>query len=237
MKPEIIVALDFNNLEKVQLLVSEVGDLVDFYKVGLEAFISIGPCVLEYLKNMGKKIFLDLKLHDIPNTVKKAAMAAEGYNVDIISLHIQGGTQMIADAASSLKGNISINRAKPMLVGITVLTSLNEAYLKEYKISTHSVEDYALHLAQIGKLSGLDGVVCSAFEVERIKKCLGASFVTICPGIRMPDDLVSDQKRVATPILAKNAGADYIVVGRPITDAVDKQIAAMKILEALNGQY
>ena len=230
MKPEIIVALDYSRINEVKDIVNSLGDAITFYKIGLEAFISIGKESLEFLKSQNKKIFLDLKLHDIPNTVKKASLrAAEIYDIDILSLHIQGGTEMILETKKLLQ-NTELNNGKiPLLFGITVLTSLDDLYLRDFNINCERIQDYVVHLANIGKNAGLDGVVCSVGEAIFVKQSCGSAFKVICPGIRLDGSKADDQKRVYTPIDAKSAGADYIVMGRSITESLDPKGVVEKI--------
>lgn len=231
MTPEIIVALDYNKLSEIESIVENLGNAINSYKVGLEAFISNGKKVLEYLKRQNKKIFLDLKLHDIPNTVKKAALAASQYNINILSLHIQGGFDMISATQTFLNSNLQKDK-RPLLIGITALTSLDDKYIRDFKLNFDNIEEYTLHLANIGKKSGLDGVVCSVGEVKAIKNLCGNNFKVICPGIRLDRTNVNDQKRVYTPSDAKKCGADYIVVGRAITDSVEP----LNVVERIMGE-
>jgi orotidine-5'-phosphate decarboxylase len=229
--PEIIVALDYSKFSEIKSIVENLGNAINFYKVGLEAFISIGKEALEYLKVKNKKIFLDLKLHDIPNTVKKAALAASYYNVEILSLHIQGGVEMISDTQAHISSSLRIDN-RPLLIGITALTSLDDKYINDFKINFNCIENYALHLANIGKHAGLNGVVCSVGEVKAVKKLCGNDFKVVCPGIRLDKTNVNDQKRVYTPLYAKQNGADYIVIGRAITENREP----LKIVESITEE-
>ena len=237
MVPEIIIALDYNNFSEIKSIVDNLGKFVTFYKVGLEAFVSIGRETLEYLEKEHKRIFLDLKFHDIPNTVKKAAVAAiENYKIDLLSIHIQGGIEMISETKKAIDSIFSPIDNKPLLIGITVLTSLDDKYLKVNKIDFKNVQEYALHLANAGKNAGLDGVVCSVGEALLIKKLCGNSFKVICPGIRLEKDKVNDQKRVYTPLDAKLAGADFIVIGRAVTESKDPINVVKNIIGELKNE-
>jgi len=216
--PEIIVALDTKELNFVTQLIDDIGDEVNYYKVGLESFVYFGHKIIDIIKSKNKKIFLDLKFHDIPNTVSNATLSAAELGVDIVNLHCQGGLQMLKAASEALlefchKRNIP----KPLLIGVTLLTSLDINYLKEMKIGFESELHYVLHLAKIAKKANLDGVVSSALETKLIKENIGEDFITITPGIRPIFASLDDQKRVATPKDAVNMKTDFIVIGRPIT--------------------
>jgi orotidine-5'-phosphate decarboxylase len=235
MKPEIVVALDFDNIDSAKNIVEQASDAVTWYKVGLELFVSDGQRVIEYLKNQNKKIFLDLKFHDISNTVQKAVLASLKYETDMVNIHTQGGYEMmksVVDKVNNVCEHENISR--PLLLGVTLLTSLDEEYMKSLKIGFSSSREYVLHLAGLAKKAGLDGVVSSAQETPFIKENLGASFKTITPGIRPSDASVDDQKRVVTPYDAMKMGTDFIVVGRPITQADDPKAAALAIAQEMN---
>jgi orotidine-5'-phosphate decarboxylase len=238
MTPEIIIALDYNNFSDIRRIVTLLGNTIDYYKVGLEAFISCGEIALEYLNKRNKNIFLDLKLHDIPNTVKKAAVAASiNYKIDILSLHIQGGKEMIYETRKSLDSNTSIIKNKPLLFGITALTSLDENYLLDNHLNYKCIKDYVLHLASYGYSAGLDGVVCSVGEAKEVKQKCGDNFKVLCPGIRLETMSHNDQKRVYTPMDAKLAGADYIVIGRAVTEAKDPLKTIEEIIGGMGDEY
>ncbi|MGE4267572.1 MAG: orotidine-5'-phosphate decarboxylase [Deferribacterales bacterium] len=235
MKPEMIVALDFDRADAAKKIVDMTGDAVTWYKVGLELFVADGRNIIEYLKKQDKKIFLDLKFHDIQNTVVSAVLASLQYETEMVNMHTQGGGDMMASVAERVSEHCAkTNVKKPLLIGVTLLTSLDEKYLQSMKIGFAQPKDYVLHLAAMAKQSGLDGVVSSAKETTFIKNALGSDFITVTPGIRPADASVDDQKRVVTPKDAKNMGTDYIVIGRPVTQAKDPAQAALKILEELN---
>ncbi len=235
MTPQLIIALDFPNTCTALKTVNAVGSAGTFYKVGLELFITEGYKILPALKDMGKKVFLDLKIHDIPNTAANAVLSSLSHGADIIDLHTQGGLEMMKRSAELLAETCTKKgMPKPLLIGVTLLTSLDEEYLHTYKISSLSSDEYVLHLAGLAKKAGLDGVVSSARETEAIKKAMGKGFITVTPGIRLAGSSTDDQKRVVTPEDAARIGTDYIVVGRPITGADDPKAAAEKVLAALH---
>ncbi|WP_022850246.1 orotidine-5'-phosphate decarboxylase [Limisalsivibrio acetivorans] len=231
MKPEIIVALDYSELEPVKGIVESVGDAVNWYKVGLELFVSCGPDALSYLADKGKKVFLDLKFHDIPNTVSKVCLSSLKYGVSMMNMHVQGGEEMMKTAVD--KVSESAGDKRPLMLGVTVLTSLDENHLSQYGIVTPDTASYVLKLAEIAKRAGMDGVVSSAKETQIIKENLGEDFITVTPGIRPASASVDDQKRVVTPADARQMGTDYIVVGRPITKADNPKEAAEAIKEEM----
>lgn len=235
MNTKTIVALDFDNICDAKNVVEKIGEAITYYKIGLELYLSAGLSIIEYLKNKDKKIFLDLKFHDIPNTVSKAVIKASSYGVDMMNVHSQGGFAMMKVCADSL-GEVCYKKGiqKPLLIAVTLLTSLDETHLKEFGISDLNTEDYVLRLACAVQKSGLDGVVSSVKETQIIKNELGASFITVTPGIRPSDwDTATDQKRVVTPADAKKLGTDYVVIGRPITYVKDPRQAALNILKEL----
>jgi len=234
MKPEIIVALDFDNVDAAKKIVKSAGDAVTWYKVGLELFVADGQRVIEFLKNEDKKIFLDLKFHDIPNTVTSAVLASLKYETDMVNMHTQGGPEMMKTTVEKIDEYCAkTGVARPLLIGVTLLTSLDEDYLKLNRIGFESSRDYVIHLAETAKKSGLDGVVSSAKETPFIKESVGKDFITVTPGIRPLTASVDDQKRVVTPKDAKDMGTDFIVIGRPVTKAEDPKKAAMEIREEM----
>ncbi len=229
----LIVALDFDSKEKALKLVKELGDSVKYYKVGLELFSKAGINVVREISSIGKKVFLDLKYHDIPNTVKSAARVAVEAGVFMYNLHALGGFELMREVAEFNREYAEkLGVERPLLIAVTVLTSMKEEDLKEVGIEK-PLEDEVLRLAELAKRAGLDGVVCSAKEVRLIKNNLGEDFITVTPGIRPLWAAKDDQKRVVTPKMAKELGTDFIVVGRPITRAEDPKKAAERILEEL----
>ncbi|MEF3254489.1 MAG: orotidine-5'-phosphate decarboxylase [Deferribacterales bacterium] len=232
---KIILALDFNNFKDAKNIIDLTKDHLEYYKVGLESYISCGEKLINYLNNLGKKIFLDLKFHDIPNTVASASVASLKYNIDIINLHTQGGFEMMSQTVKKVEEYCSLhNIKKPKIIGVTLLTSLDKKYLEENRLNFETTESYVLHLAKLAQKAGLDGVVSSPQETVMIKKELGKDFLTITPGIRPAYEQLGDQKRVMTPKEAKMVGTDFMVIGRPITQAVDPKKAVINILEELN---
>ena len=205
---EIIVALDSQDRNHLNFILKELEMFKPFYKVGLELFYTY-PNIVEELKSLGFKVFLDLKLHDIPNTVESALKTLRRYNPDLINIHTLGGTEMMTRAAAVF------HHTPTKIIGVTQLTSSDKHFMEEVGFKD-SIEESVLRLSKLAKSSGLQGIVCGALEVPFIKEHLGKDFLTVTPGIRL-DQNVQDQKRVVTPSQAKKLGSDYIVVGRPIT--------------------
>jgi orotidine-5'-phosphate decarboxylase len=231
---KLIVALDTDELGKALQLVNELKDKVETFKVGKELFVSCGPQIIQEIQSLNKKVFLDLKLHDIPNTVAKAAVSATRQGVFMFDLHVAGGREMMEETVKlSRQAAIDLDVKKPLVIGITVLTSLNDRQLQEEVGISRTVEDQVSHWARLGKEAGLDGVVCSPREVRQIKELCGRDFLTVVPGIRPNWAGQDDQKRVMTPAEAVRAGADFLVVGRPITQAAKPGEAAEKILKEI----
>lgn len=214
MKKDVIIALDFQTKEEVINFLKPFKES-SFVKVGMELFYSEGPEIVKEIKNMGHKIFLDLKFHDIPNTVAGATRSIIKLDVDMANLHASGTKKMMMAASSEIKNTDS----KMMMIAVTQLTSTNEETMHEDLLITESLENTVLHYAKNAKKSGLNGVVCSALEVPAIKKALGEDFICVTPGIRKKDNASGDQARVVTPEDARKLGSDFIVVGRPITKA------------------
>lgn len=213
MKREVIIALDFPTLEKTLNFLDKFQEEKLFVKIGMELYLQNGPVVINEIKKRGHKIFLDLKLHDIPNTVYSAAKGLAKFDIDILTVHAAGGSEMLKGA----KRAVLEEGAKTKIIAITQLTSTSEEDMrKEQNIQT-SIEESVLNYAKVAKESGVDGVVSSVWETEKIRKQSGEEFFIINPGIRLEEDAKGDQKRVASPKTAKEAGALYIVVGRPIT--------------------
>jgi orotidine-5'-phosphate decarboxylase len=232
-KDFLIVSLDVSSIEKSLVIVEELGDLIGFYKVGLELFTRVGPQVIDILKKREKKVFLDLKLHDIPNTVSGAVNAAIDMEVDILTLHTLGGFEMMEAAQKAVWNK---KTEKPAILGVTILTSLNEAFLQDVLGIEKTLKEEIVDLASIAKSAGLRGVVASAEEVSLIKENCGSDFIVATPGIRPREEEKGDQKRFSTPSDAIDNGSDYLVVGRPIIKAQDMRKAAESIImEITNG--
>lgn len=225
----IIVALDFANIADAQHLIAKLDPRMCKLKVGKELFTRAGPKFVEQLVVSGYDIFLDLKFHDIPNTVYKACKAAANLGVWMINVHASGGAKMLQEARHA----IDESAHKPLLTAVTVLTSMNEEDLKQIGV-TDGVNAQIKRLAKLSCDSGLDGVVCSALEAKMIKEHTDASFLTVTPGIRLANSASDDQSRIMTPYAAIKNGADYLVIGRPITAAKDPKATLLDILALLS---
>ncbi|MBO4818825.1 MAG: orotidine-5'-phosphate decarboxylase [Firmicutes bacterium] len=218
MKRDVIVACDFSSMEETLSFLDRFEEEKPFVKIGMELFYSEGPEIVRQIKNRGHRIFLDLKLHDIPNTVQKAMKALSGLDVDICNLHAGGGIEMMKAA---VKGLTREDGTRPLLIAVTMLTSIDQEMMeKELKIKGE-LPEIVMEYAKNAKEAGLDGVVCSPLEAAKVHEVCGDSFLTVTPGIRFADDAKGDQQRVTTPAKAKEIGSDFIVVGRSITAAAD----------------
>ena len=224
MGKDVIVALDFDGRDKMLAFLDLFTEEKPFVKIGMELFYAEGPSIVREVRARGHKIFLDLKLHDIPNTVKKAMAALSALDVDIVNLHAAGTEAMMTAA---LEGLTRPDGKRPLLIAVTQLTSTDQARMEKELWIEKPMEDVVLHYAENAARAGLDGVVCSPLEAKRIHKHCGAEFLTVTPGVRFAGGDAGDQKRVATPALAKAIGSDYIVVGRPITQA-ENPVAAYR---------
>ncbi|EFI42649.1 orotidine-5'-phosphate decarboxylase [Peptoniphilus sp. oral taxon 386] len=233
MNRDVIIALDFESKAKALDFLDMFEDKL-YVKVGMELFYKEGPSIIEEIKKRGHKIFLDLKLHDIPNTVAKATISIMSLNTDMINYHIAGGREMLKGAVDEAK---KINK-DVVTLGITMLTSTSDEMMHDEILidNKYSVKDTVIKYAMIGKESGLIGVVCSALEVPKIKEILGDEFICVTPGIRLKTNSSDDQKRVVTPEDARELGSDYIVVGRPITKAENPVSAYKEIRKMFLGE-
>ena len=220
MGKDVIVACDFDSMEKTLGFLDRFQGLgrKPFVKIGMELYYAEGPQIVREIKKRGHKIFLDLKLHDIPNTVKKAMAVLSRLDVDICNLHAAGTVRMMEAA---LEGLTRPDGTRPLLIAVTQLTSTDQAALEQDLWIERPMDEVVMHYAKNAKAAGLDGVVCSPLEAEKVHASCGAAFLTVTPGVRFADGDVGDQKRVMTPAEAKKIGSDYIVVGRPITAAED----------------
>jgi orotidine-5'-phosphate decarboxylase len=226
---EVILALDRPSATEALELVDRLGPRAGFYKVGLELFTGAGPRIVEELRSREKRVFLDLKLHDIPNTVAGAVRAAAEAGVDLLTVHSAGGAGMLRAAVEAASGRLR-------LLGVTVLTSTTLSDLGEvWGRIPDSVEDEVVRLARLARASGLDGIVASAREAERVRAELGSECLIVTPGIRLAGGDAHDQERVATPRAAAEAGADYLVVGRAVTGAADPVLALEQVIADLDG--
>lgn len=224
MKRDVIIACDFASVEATYAFLDRFTEEKPFVKIGMELYYAEGPAIVRELHKRGHKIFLDLKLHDIPNTVQKAMAVLSRLNVDMVNLHA-AGTKAMMEAA--LKGLTREDGTRPILLAVTQLTSTSEERMHDELLISGSIADCVCHYAQMAKEAGLDGVVCSPLEAGLVKGRCGNDFLTVTPGIRFADGAVGDQVRITTPAQAKEMGSDYIVVGRPIT-AADDPVAAYR---------
>ena len=218
MGKDVIVACDFASAEQTFAFLDKFTDKKPFVKIGMELYYAEGPSIVRQIKERGHKIFLDLKLHDIPNTVKKAMSVLRNLDVDITNLHAAGTTAMMQAA---LEGLTREDGTRPLLIAVTQLTSTDQQSMERDLLIKEPIDKVVMHYAQTAKNAGLDGIVCSPLEAGKVHDICGESFLTITPGVRFADGDIGDQKRVMTPAQAKEIGSDYIVVGRPITAAAD----------------
>ena len=224
MGKDVIVACDFAGKEQTLEFLSLFTDRKPFVKIGMELFYAEGPEIVREIKKRGHKIFLDLKLHDIPNTVKKSMAVLSRLDVDICNLHAAGTVRMMEAA---LEGLTREDGTRPLLIAVTQLTSTDQESMENDLLIHEPIDKVVMHYALNAKNAGLDGVVCSPLEAEKVHSICGSDFLTVTPGVRFADGDIGDQKRVMTPAAAKEIGSDYIVVGRPIT-AADDPVAAYK---------
>ncbi|MEE1186706.1 MAG: orotidine-5'-phosphate decarboxylase [Acutalibacteraceae bacterium] len=222
MGKDVIIACDFASAEKTYEFLDKFTGRKPFVKIGMELFYAAGPEIVREIKKRGHKIFLDLKLHDIPNTVKKAMSVLSHLDVDICNLHA-GGTVRMMEAA--LQGLTREDGTRPLLIAVTQLTSTDQESMENDLLIKEPIDEVVMHYAKNAKKAGLDGVVCSPLEAQKVHTVCGEDFLTVTPGVRFADSDVGDQKRVMTPEQAKLIGSDYIVVGRPIT-AAENPVAA-----------
>ena len=220
MGKDVIVACDFASAEATFAFLDKFADCTrkPFVKIGMELYYAEGPSIVKEIKARGHKIFLDLKLHDIPNTVKKAMAVLSNLDVDITNLHAAGATAMMQGA---IEGLTRLDGTRPLLIAVTQLTSTDQETMERDILINHPIDEVVMHYAETAKNAGLDGIVCSPLEAGKVHDRCGKSFLTITPGVRFADGDIGDQKRVMTPAAAKEIGSDYIVVGRPITAAAD----------------
>ncbi|MBQ9475020.1 MAG: orotidine-5'-phosphate decarboxylase [Bacteroidales bacterium] len=220
MKRDVIIACDFASGREVLDFLSlfEAAGSRPFVKIGMELFYAEGPSIVRELKSRGYRIFLDLKLHDIPNTVRKSMRVLSSLDVDMVNLHAAGGSLMMKAA---LEGLVREDGSRPLLIAVTQLTSTSQQILEDELLIKAPMQEVISSYARNACSSGLDGVVCSPLEAAAVKQCCGDSFICVTPGIRFPESAADDQVRVMTPLRARDAGSDFIVVGRPITSASD----------------
>lgn len=234
MGKDVIIACDFASGKQTEDFLSCFSQQRPFVKIGMELFYAEGPDIVRRLKKRGHKVFLDLKLHDIPNTVKKTMAVLSGLGADMCNLHAAGGSAMMRAA---LEGLTRPDGTRPRLIAVTQLTSTSPQTLKEELLINESMQDTVLHYARNAEKSGLDGVVCSPLEAESVHAACGSGFITVTPGVRFANAEKDDQTRVMTPLQARAQGSDYIVVGRPVTAAADPAAAyARCVREFVLGQ-
>ena len=232
MGKDVIVACDFSSKEQVFAFLDKFTGRKPFVKIGMELYYAEGPEIVRQIKARGHKIFLDLKLHDIPNTVKKAMAVLSGLDVDMCNVHAAGTSAMMKAA---LEGLTRPDGSRPLLIAVTQLTSTDEDSMRRELLIDRPLDQVVMSYAQTAKEAGLDGVVCSPLEAGKVHQTCGDGFVTVTPGVRFADGDVGDQKRVTTPEKAKELGSDYIVVGRPITAAADPVAAYERCVKEFVG--
>lgn len=218
MGRDVIIACDFSSRQQTMAFLDQFTEEKPFVKIGMELYYAEGPSIVKEIKARGHKIFLDLKLHDIPNTVKKTLRVLSDLDVDITNLHTAGTTAMMQAA---VEGLTRPDGTRPLLIAVTQLTSTDQESMERDLLIHHPIDEVVMHYAETAKNAGLDGIVCSPLEAGKVHDRCGKSFLTVTPGVRFADGDVGDQKRVMTPAAAKEIGSDYIVVGRPITQAAD----------------
>ena len=218
MGKDVIIACDFESAEKTFAFLDLFKEEKPFVKIGMELYYAEGPSIVREIKRRGHKIFLDLKLHDIPNTVKKSMAVLSRLDVDMTNLHAAGTVRMMQAA---IEGLTREDGSRPLLIAVTQLTSTDQESMEKDLLIKENIAEVVMHYAHNAKIAGLDGVVCSPLEAGKVHERCGEGFVTVTPGVRFADGDVGDQKRVMTPAEAKKIGSDYIVVGRPITAAED----------------
>ena len=228
MAKDVIIACDFSSAEECFRFLDRFSEEKPFVKIGMELYYAEGPAIVREIKRRGHKIFLDLKLHDIPNTVRKAMAVVSRLDADIVNLHAAGGSNMMKAAIEGLRRP---DGSRPLLIAVTQLTSTDQQLMESELLIEKRLEDVVIAYAQNAAASGLDGVVCSPLESGRVHEACGTGFLAVTPGVRFAEGDTGDQKRVTTPQKARELGADYIVVGRPITQADDPVAAYRKCVK------
>ena len=233
MAKDVIIACDFASEEETMVFLNKFTEERPFVKIGMELYYACGPSIVKKIKDRGHPIFLDLKLHDIPNTVKKAMAVLSNLDVDICNLHAAGTTAMMKAA---LEGLTRPDGTRPLLIAVTQLTSTDQEAMERDLLIKEPIDQVVMHYALTAKNAGLDGVVCSPLEAGKVHDVCGESFLTVTPGVRFADSGADDQKRVMTPAKAREVGSDYIVVGRPITQASDPVAAYRRCVSEFLGK-
>lgn len=232
MAKDVIVACDFDSKEKVFEFLDKFEGKKPFVKIGMELYYAEGPEIVKEIKRRGHKIFLDLKLHDIPNTVKKSMAVLSRLDVDMCNLHASGTINMMTAA---IEGLTREDGTRPLLIAVTQLTSTDQESMQKDLLINEPIDNVVMHYAKNAKIAGLDGVVCSPLEAGKVHGVCGEGFLTVTPGVRFAEGDKGDQKRVTTPAVARELGSDYIVVGRPITAALDPVVAYERALQEFLG--
>ena len=232
MGKDVIIACDFSSAETCLAFLDQFTEEKPFVKIGMELYYAEGPSIVKALKQRGHKVFLDLKLHDIPNTVKKSMSVLRDLGADIVNLHAAGTITMMEAA---LEGLTRPDGTRPLLIAVTQLTSTSQERMTADLLIDRPIDEVVLHYASNAKKAGLDGIVCSPLEAGKVHDTCGADFLTITPGVRFADGEIGDQVRVMTPAQAKEIGSDYIVVGRPITGAADPVAAYRRCMAEFVG--
>lgn len=234
-KDRIVLALDVDDLDEAEKLVVELKDYVGYFKIGLQLFTSYGLSAIKMIRDNGGKVYCDLKFHDIPNTVSHACSNLIKHNINFFNVHLQGGSKMVSQVVKTAKETSKkLGIDPPTILGISLLSSFGQRTLTEELCVEKNIEAYSMQLTKIAKESGLDGIVAGASEAKKIRQEFGEDFIILCPATRPTWSAVNDQVRVDTPTEAIKAGVDYLVIGRPITDAQDKVAAAKLIIDEIN---
>ena len=233
MNRDVIIACDFASREATLAFLDKFTDVKPFVKIGMELYYAEGPEIVREIKRRGHKIFLDLKLHDIPNTVKKAMAVLRNLDVDVTNLHAAGTTAMMQAA---IEGLTREDGTRPLLIAVTQLTSTDQEAMEKDLLIKEPIDEVVMHYAETAKNAGLDGIVCSPLEAGKVHGRCGERFLTVTPGVRFADGDVGDQKRVMTPAAAREIGSDLIVVGRPITAAEDPVAAYKRCVREFVGE-
>ena len=232
MGKDVIIACDFSSEEETFAFLDKFSEEKLFLKVGMELFYAAGPQIINKIKKRGYKIFLDLKLHDIPNTVKKAMAVLSGLDIDICNVHAAGTVRMMEAA---LEGATRPDGSRPLIIAVTQLTSTDQEAMENEILIHEPIDEVVMKYAENAKKAGLDGIVCSPLEAGKVHERCGKDFITVTPGVRFADGEIGDQKRVMTPEAARKIGSDYIVVGRPITQADDPVAAYRRCVKDFVG--
>ena len=232
MGKDVIIACDFSSEEETFAFLDKFSEEKLFLKIGMELFYAAGPQIINKIKKRGHKIFLDLKLHDIPNTVKKAMAVLSGLDIDICNVHAAGTVRMMEAA---LEGATRPDGSRPLIIAVTQLTSTDQEAMENEILIHEPIDEVVMKYAENAKKAGLDGIVCSPLEAGKVHERCGKDFITVTPGVRFADGEIGDQKRVMTPEAARKIGSDYIVVGRPITQAYDPVAAYRRCVKDFVG--